>query len=167
MRTLGFVSRNPSWLGALALLPLLSACSLFGPSSAPIPPPAAGGAATMPITDTIFAFDMPMGVQPVPEATTVAAIADPQQRLPLYLADPGATATRLPAPGKGRAYYFLSPGPGTIVDSRTLAVSFCLNQPTAPTLLHYSVLLLGDGKPQPLASNRPVATTGEPPLPWC
>jgi hypothetical protein len=168
MRTFGLVSRNPVRLGALvALLPLVSACSLFGPPSAPIPPPGSAGADIAPVTDTIYAFDMPAGVQPVPEATTVASIALPQQRLPLLLADPGEAAARLPAPGKGRAYYFLSPGPGIVVDSRSLQPSFCLNQPTAPTLLHYSVLLLGDGKPQPLVSGRPVANTGEPPLPWC
>jgi hypothetical protein len=166
MRTFGFVSRNPVRLGVLALLPLLSACSMFGPSSAPIPPPGSSGPETMPISDTVYAFDMPMGVQPVPEATTVAAIDPPEQRFPLSLADPGDAASRLPAPGKGRAYYFLAPAPGLIADSRSLTPAFCLNQPTEPNLLRYSVLLLGDGKPQPLIAGRPVANPGEA-LPPC
>ena len=166
MRTSGFVSRNPVRLVALALLPLLSACSMFGPSSAPIPPPSASGPETLALSDTVYAFDMPMGVQPVPEATTVAAIDPPQQRFPLGLADPGEAAARLPVPGKGRAYYFLAPAPGLIADSRTLMPSFCLNQPTEPSLLRYSVLLLGDGKPQPLIAGRPVANPDEA-LPPC
>ena len=56
--------------------------------------------------------------------------------------------------------------PGLIADSRTLTPSFCLNQPTEPSLLRYSVLLLGDGKPQPVITGRPVAGPGEA-LPPC
>ncbi|HEY4201371.1 MAG TPA: hypothetical protein VGM83_12510 [Devosiaceae bacterium] len=147
----------------IALALLLTACD----SMTPLPPPSNAPMAAPGMDPTVLAFDMPAGVQPVPELSTVASMPLAEQRISLQLTDPGNAGDRLPAPAKGRAYYFLGPPTGLDVDTRTLTPSFCTNQPTEPSLLRYSVLLLGDGTPQPITVNQPIAKPGDPALPRC
>lgn len=105
-------------LGLLVLPPLLAGCDSLGLGGAgnAAPPARAIDYRTDDLSQAIFAFDLPSGVQPVPKASTAsldagaAGKAGRHLKASLVLADASDIDGQLPPPAAGRTYYLLGFG---------------------------------------------------------
>lgn len=102
-----FLSRSACLAATLAL----AGCSTFGP--APLPAPRGFDLLHDDIGGLLIAFDLPRGIGPMPNASTLSyAVPNaPPLRLKLVPTDGENLANRLPPPGNGRAYYFFAVSP--------------------------------------------------------
>jgi hypothetical protein len=143
------------------------------------------------IAAMIVALDLPAGIAPVPEASTLhfdfvsPTAGEKHVAAALALTDPGELAGTLPPPGNGRAYYLLgfSEGDksalrdaqawaralpaGSVNTGAKLPISvaprFCATEVVDVSRATYSVLvaLPGTARLEPLVLGQPIAATLE------
>lgn len=173
-------------IGAALALLLLAGCSSFLPAT-----PTKSRAIDFrhdDVASLVVAFDMPAGIRPVPETSTLRlALSVPGQgerqvTAPLGLADAADLAGTLPPPADTRTYFLFGFAPrdqaalrealawarsaGEPAGALAVAPSFCRTGPADPAA-YYSVQLALPGAAglAPLLRNQPIAQAGG--LPEC
>jgi hypothetical protein len=163
------------WLGAVAAL-LLGGCSSLMPGATE--KLRAIDYANDDVADLLIAFDVPLTLEPVPDASTMSFRVGTETLVAvLARADLDAVAGTLPPPGRERTYYLFgfsetdkakvrelqakaratTPSGGGVTVA--MAPLFCRNAEIDPKQVRFSVLLSvpGKGGLQPLFSNAVLA----------